>query len=83
MVLWNDDRTPMHVVVGALERHAGATRVEAARAMLRVHTDGSTVVAVEDPAGVAASIEAEARAAGWPLRVTVSGTGAAPAPSSG
>ncbi|MCA9494788.1 MAG: hypothetical protein KC621_32895, partial [Myxococcales bacterium] len=26
VVLWNDDRTPMHVVVGALERHAGATR---------------------------------------------------------
>lgn len=70
----NDDRTPMELVVRVLQRCFGMRRHDAARTMLKIHTDGSAIVgyAAKDTAEqLVAHVAAEARKHGFQLQCRV------------
>jgi ATP-dependent Clp protease adapter protein ClpS len=71
--LWNDKRTTVACVVGALVEHVGVDESRACYLAYRVHFEGSFVVALREKSEaeeVAQRMMKAARAKGFPLRVT-------------
>jgi len=67
----NDQKTPMELVVRLLVRHAGLKKADATQVMLRIHTKGGALVAIESREAAdsaAAAIVKEAATQGSSVR---------------
>ena len=74
VLFWNDDKTPMVVVRTLLEEHFGKAPFEAFHVTIAVHHKGWASVGefpAEEALTRAAAATERARAAGYPLRITV------------
>lgn len=72
LLLINDFMTTQELVVSLLTAHLGASTQACEAMMLEVHDEGQALLAVGDLeliVGIAESIQADARAAGFPLEV--------------